>query len=65
LVGTDDGRLIILDQHVRPPGSPEVSKTVQRREIFVNDGTYKEPDSLKITVETKGAIKAYRPKASK
>jgi hypothetical protein len=61
-----DGRLIILEQHVRPAGSKEVSKKVQQREIFVKDGaTYKEPDGSKITIKTKGVVKAYRPKPSK
>jgi len=61
-----DGRLIILEQHVRPAGSKVVSKKVQRREIFVKDGaTYQEPDGSSITVKAKGVVKAYRPQASK
>lgn len=61
-----NGRLIVLEQHVRPPGEKEVSKKVQQREIFVKNGaTFKEPDGSKITVKTKGVVKAYRPKASK
>jgi hypothetical protein len=60
-----DGRLTILGQHVRPEGSTEVSKQVQRRDIFVKNGaTYKESDGAKITVKIKGVVKAYRPKAS-
>jgi hypothetical protein len=59
-----DGRLIILEQHVRPAGSKKVSKKVQRREIFVKDGaTYQEADGSNITIKTKGVIKAYHPKA--
>jgi hypothetical protein len=61
-----DGRLIILEQHVRPPGESEVSKKVQEREIFVKNGaTYRKSDGTKSTVKTKGIVKAYRPKASK
>ena len=60
-----DGRLIILEQHVRPAGATEVSKKVQEREIFVKNGAIYKKDGAKITVTTKGTIKAYRPKASK
>jgi len=60
-----DGRLIILEQHVRPAGSKQVSKKVQRREIFVKDGAiFNEPDGSTITVKTKGVVTAYRPQAS-
>ena len=60
-----DGRLIVLEQHVRPAGEKEVSKKVQRREIFVKNGaTTKEGGAVK-TIKTKGAVKAYRPKTAK
>ena len=51
-----DGRLIVLEQHVRPAGEKEVSKKVQRREIFVKNGA---------TIKEGGAVKAYRPKPAK
>ena len=56
-----DGRLVVLEQHTRPPGATEVSKKVQRREIFVKKGTFKEGSAVK-TIKTKGVVKAYRPK---
>lgn len=60
-----DGRLIVLEQHVRPAGATEVSKKVQRREIFVKNGaTFKEGKAVK-TIKTKGVVKAYRPQAAK
>jgi hypothetical protein len=60
-----NGRLIVLEQHVRPAGSKEVSKNVQRREIFVKDGaTFTEPDGSTITIKTRGVVTAYRPKES-
>jgi len=46
-------------------GEKEVSKKVQRREIFVKNGaTIKEGGAVK-TIKTKGAVKAYRPKTAK
>ena len=55
----------MLEQHVRPAGEKEVSKKVQRREIFVKNGaTIKEGGAVK-TIKTKGAVKAYRPKPAK
>jgi hypothetical protein len=60
-----DGRLTILEQHVRPAKSKEVSKKVQRRDIFVKDGaTYAGDAGANITVKTKGVVKAYRPQES-
>jgi hypothetical protein len=56
-----DGRLRILEQHTRPPGETEVSKKVQRREIFVKNATIKEDKAVK-TIKSKGVVKAYRPK---
>ena len=50
---------------MRPAGEKEVSKKVQRREIFVKNGaTIKEGGAVK-TIKTKGAVKAYRPKPAK
>ena len=49
-----DGRLIVLEQHVRPAGEKEVSKKVQWREIFVKNGA---------TIKEGGAVKRSRPKA--
>jgi hypothetical protein len=60
-----DGRLLILEQHVRPEGATEVSKKVQQREIFVKNGASYKKDGAKVTVTTKGTIKAYRPKPGK
>jgi hypothetical protein len=59
------GRLIVLEQHVRPPEAKTVSKKVQRREIFVEDGvTYTDRDGrtpTTVTIKVKGTVRAYRP----